>query len=142
MLNSDGSSTQRIVGSYLYSLNILEQRPFLGSGLGSDNLTLINKVKNFYSIDYQAYYPQHFVPIIYSNTTFFSNLIGSGGILSLLFFYCLIISYFLLNKNTRLFALVLIVLGFASGGFLDLQTWISFSICIAIQERNYQKANY
>ena len=138
-LNTDGSSTQRIVGSLLYSLNILEQRPLLGSGLGGENLKLIFKIKNFYSIDYLAFHPSHIIPITFTISTFYSHLIGAGGILSLLFFYFIILGQILLNKKTIFYGIVVLILGFASGGFLDLQTWVSFAFCIVLQEKIKEK---
>ena len=50
-LLTDGYGIQRIYGSYLYFLNIIEKRPFLGYGLGGENSEIINKDKKYYSLN-------------------------------------------------------------------------------------------
>ncbi|MDB3914805.1 hypothetical protein N9364_02990, partial [Alphaproteobacteria bacterium] len=134
LTNNDGSSYQRFVGSFLYVLKVIEERPILGSGLGGDNLSLIYKNKNFYSLDYMAFH-RLAVPVTFSNTTFYSHLIGAGGILSLLFFYFVILGQILLNKKTSFYGITMLLLGFASGGFLDLQVWVCFAFCVVLQKK-------
>ena len=135
LTNNDGSSHQRVLGSFLYVLKVIEERPILGSGLGGDNLSLIFKNKNFYSLDYLVNNNFLLIPVTYSTSTFYSHLIGAGGILSLLFFYFVILGQILLNKETLFYGIILLLLGFSSGGFLDLQTWVCFAFCVVLQKK-------
>ena len=82
-----------------------------------------------------AYNPFVAVPVTFSITTFYSHLIGAGGILSLLFFYFVILGQILLNKNTFFYGITLLLLGFSSGGFLDLQIWVCFAFCVVLQKK-------
>ena len=137
---NDGSSSQRLIGSFLYTLNILEQRPILGSGIGGNNLELIIKDKDFYSIDYRVYNTLYIVPITYSNTTFYAFIIGSGGVLSLIYFYFIFWGNLFFTKKTRFYAILILISGLTYGGVLESQFWVSIAVCIVLKEKTKIKA--
>jgi hypothetical protein len=72
----DGSGILRIYGLYLYFLNIIEKRPFLGYGLGGENSEIINKDKKYYSLNNSIYNELLNVPLLYSTTTYCGIIIG------------------------------------------------------------------
>ena len=136
---SDGSANQRLIGSFLYSLHVLEQSPLLGSGLGSENLSLIYKDKNFYSFDYLIFNEYKQVPITYSKTTYFAVLIGSGGVFTLLYFYIFILGRTMLNYRTMFFGFFIFILGFSNGGVFQEHFWITLTIILYLKSNSSNK---
>lgn len=137
---SDGSTNQRIIGSYLYTIHVLEQSPFLGSGLGSENLQLIYKDKDFYSMDYLVFNEEKKIPIKYSQSTFFAVLIGSGGIFTLIYFYVFILGKTIIDNRSIFFGVLIFILGFSNGGIFQEHIWIALTSMFFIKRIAPNKA--
>lgn len=128
-----GSTLQRLVGSTLFTLDIMEEKPLLGSGLGGKNQqAFLDKygepllATTLQQADGEAVLSQ-------SATTFWAALSGAGGLPTLLIFYLLILGNLILDKRTFFVGTMIFFLGISKGGVFDVSLW--FIIAAAVSFR-------
>lgn len=132
-----GSTLQRLVGSTLFTMDIIEEKPFIGSGLGGENQqAFLDKygepilANTLQQADGEAVLSQ-------SATTFWAALSGAGGLPTLFIFYFLILGNLILDKKTFFVGSMIFFLGISKGGVFDVSLW--FVIALAISFRYIQK---
>jgi len=137
-----GSTLQRLVGSSLFTMDIIREKPLIGSGLGGKNQ--------------QAFLDKHGDPIIFdaiessnpggaqiltqSATTFWAGLVGAGGLPALLIFYIAILGSLLINKKTTYVAVMIFFLGLAKGGVFDVSLWFVIAVAISYKYTDNKKS--
>lgn len=128
-----GSTLQRLVGSSLFTLDIMREKPFLGSGLGADNQNAF-KDKHGDAIIFDAIESSSesgAQVLEQSTTTFWATLAAAGGLPSLLIFYLLILGNLLTDKKTFYIGMMVFFLGISEGGAFDVSLWFVIALALS-----------
>jgi uncharacterized membrane protein YecN with MAPEG domain len=134
-----GSTLQRLVGSSLFTIDVIREKPLLGSGLGADNQNAF-KDKHGDSIIFDAIESSDeggAQVLEQSTTTFWATLVAAGGLPCLLIFYFLILGNLLSDKRTFYVGAMIFFLGISEGGAFDVSLW--FVIALALSYKYQEK---
>jgi hypothetical protein len=112
----DGSSRQRLIGSSLMTMRVLEDAPLLGRGVGGKNL---NRLYDRYE--------EGFMP--FSLTTIPAQVIAAIGIIGLLPFV-FVCGWMLAARETRLIGLSFVAVAFMWGGAFEQILW--WYVCLGV----------
>ena len=130
-----GSTIGRVVGSTVFSANILAEKPFTGIGLGGKNQDIfLERQEEFFIFDLIEDSTETNVSQI--SVTYWAALISSGGILCLLIFYILILGSLVFNQRTFNIGVMIFFLGISKAGVFEISLW--FIIAASIGLKNLQ----
>ncbi len=128
----DGSTLGRLVGSAFYTLDIIEERPLVGVGMGSENQLNFSKTRD-QSILFDLIENEDgdSINLHQSVVTYWASLVAAGGIPALIIFYVFVIGALLVRKETFLIGIMILALGMAKGGVFEVTLWWCIAVGIA-----------
>jgi len=132
-----GSTIGRVVGSTVFSANILAEKPFTGIGLGGKNQDIfLEKQEEFFIFDLIEVDDSTETNVSQISVTYWAALISSGGILCLLIFYIFILGSLVFNQRTFHIGVMIFFLGISKAGVFEISLW--FIIAASIGLKNLQ----
>ena len=129
-----GSTIGRLVGSTVYTMNIIEESPILGIGLGGANQNIfLEKGDESFVFDAITTSEGASFKLSQNSVTYWAALVASGGLPGLLIFYVLILGYLIFNKKTFYIGMMIFFLGIAKGGVFEISLWFVIATSIGVK---------
>ena len=129
-----GSTMARLVGSTIFTGNVLRERPLIGIGLGNENHNIFIQ-KQDTGVLFDAIQTPLGEGFLLEETavTFWASLSAGGGIPLLLIFYILVLGSLVFNKKTFYVGVMIFFLGISRGGVFDISLWWVIATSLALR---------
>ena len=129
-----GSTISRLVGSTVFTMDIIEESPILGIGLGGANqTTFLEKGDEGFIFDALATTEGADFSLSQNAVTYWAALTAAGGVPGLLIFYLLILGYLIFDKRTFYIGMMIFFIGISKGGVFEVSLWFIIATAIGFK---------
>ena len=129
-----GSTLGRVVGSTVFTMNIIEESPILGIGLGGANQSIfLEKGDESFVFDAMTTEEGSGFTLSQGSVTYWAGLTAAGGLPSLLIFYLLILGSVIFDKRTFYIGMMIFFLGISKGGVFEISLWFMIATSIGLK---------
>ena len=129
-----GSTISRLVGSTVYTMNIIEESPIVGIGLGGENQNIfLQKGDESFIFDAATTSEGENFTLSQNSVTYWAGLTAAGGLPGLLIFYLLILGYLIFDKKTFYIGMMIFFIGMSKGGVFEISLWFIIAVAMGLK---------